>query len=167
MIATLEDIRAAKTVVESVRVHLKAPPLEIGMMVEAPSAVMLAADFAQEVDFFSIGTNDLTQYLLAMDRGHPTLAKQLDGLHPAVLRAISQTVKAAKGLGKWVGVCGGIAGDPLGATLLAGLGVHELSMAISSIPTVKAKIRAQSLKRMQALAKRALDCQTAGEVRTL
>ena len=167
MIATLEDIRAAKTVVESVRVHLKAPPVEIGMMVEAPSAVMLAADFAQEVDFFSIGTNDLTQYLLAMDRGHPTLAKQLDGLHPAVLRAISQTVKAAKGLGKWVGVCGGIAGDPLGATLLAGLGVHELSMAISSIPTVKAKIRAQSLKRMQALAKRALDCQTAGEVRTL
>lgn len=167
MIATLTDIQQAKAVVESVRSRLNAPPVEIGMMVEVPSAVFLAAEFAQEVDFFSIGTNDLTQYLLAMDRGHPVLAKQADALHPAVLRAIHQTVQAAEAQGKWVGVCGGVAGEPLGAMLLAGLGVHELSMTIPSIPAVKAKLRTQSLKRMQKLAQRALQCRTAEEVRKL
>ncbi|MGB3495953.1 MAG: phosphoenolpyruvate--protein phosphotransferase [Elainellaceae cyanobacterium] len=167
MIATLEDIRKAKDIVESVRDRLNGPAVEIGMMVEVPSAVFLAAEFAQEVDFFSVGTNDLTQYLLAMDRGHPVLAKQADALHPAVLRAISQTVKAAKEQGKWVGVCGGLAGDPLGAMVLAGLGVHELSMTIPSIPAIKAKLRTQSLKRMQKLANRALRCKTAEEVRQL
>lgn len=167
MIATLEDIRRAKEVVESVRSQLNAPPVEIGMMVEVPSAVFLAAEFAQEVDFFSVGTNDLTQYLLAMDRGHPVLAKQADALHPAVLRAIHQTVQAAQAHGKWVGVCGGAAGDPLGAMLLAGLGVHELSMTIPSIPAIKAKLRTQSLKRLQKLAQKALRCRTAEEVRKL
>lgn len=82
MIATLEDIRAGKAVLESVRAALGAPPVEVGMMVEVPSAVLMADAFAQEVDFFSVGTNDLTQYLLAMDRGHPVLAKQADALHP-------------------------------------------------------------------------------------
>lgn len=167
MIATLEDIHRAQEVVESVRSRLEAPPVEIGMMVEVPSAVFLAAEFAEVVDFFSVGTNDLTQYLLAMDRGHPVLAKQADALHPAVLRAIHQTVQAAKAEGKWVGVCGGVAGDPLGAMLLAGLGVHELSMAIPSIPAVKAKLRTQSFKRLQKLAQRALRCRTTEEVRRL
>ena len=167
MIATLEDIRRAKDVLAAVRASLNAPPVEVGMMVEVPSAVFLAAEFAQEVDFFSVGTNDLTQYLLAMDRGHPVLAKQADALHPAVLRAIYQTVQAAKAQGKWVGVCGGVAGDPLGAMVLAGLGVHELSMTIPSIPAVKAKLRRQSLKRLQKLAQQALRCRTAQEVRQL
>lgn len=167
MIATLEELRAAKAMVESVRAELKAPPVEIGMMVEVPSVVMLAADFAAEVDFFSVGTNDLTQYLLAMDRGHPSLAKTADGLHPAVLRAIDQTVQAAIAADKWVGVCGGIAGDPLGAAILTGLGVAELSVSIPSIPSVKAKIRSLSLMQMQRLAKRALRCRTAEEVRAL
>ena len=130
-------------------------------------AVLMAAEFAQEVDFFSVGTNDLTQYLLAMDRGHPVLAKQLDALHPAVLRAIAQTVAAAKQYGKWVGVCGGLAGDPLGSSILAGLGVTELSMTIPSIPGVKAKLRKTSMQRLQRLAKRALRCTTAEEVRQL
>jgi len=154
-------------VLAAVRASLNAPPVEVGMMVEVPSAVFLAAEFAQEVDFFSVGTNDLTQYLLAMDRGHPVLAKQADALHPAVLRAIYQTVQAAKAQGKWVGVCGGVAGDPLGAMVLAGLGVHELSMTIPSIPAVKAKLRRQSLKRLQKLAQQALRCRTAQEVRQL
>ncbi|HEY9888491.1 MAG TPA: phosphoenolpyruvate--protein phosphotransferase, partial [Candidatus Obscuribacterales bacterium] len=167
MIATLEDIQQAKAVVERVRSQLNAPPVEIGMMVEVPSAVLMAAEFAQEVDFFSVGTNDLTQYLLAMDRGHPDLAKQADALHPAVLRAIHQTVQAATAAGKWVGVCGGLAGDPLGALVLAGLGVHELSMSIPSIPAVKAKLRGQSFARLQTLAQRALRCRTATEVRSL
>ncbi|MEA5451659.1 phosphoenolpyruvate--protein phosphotransferase [Leptolyngbya sp. CCNP1308] len=167
MIATLEDIRAAKTVLESVRAAIDGPPVEIGMMVEVPSAVLMAAEFAQEVDFFSVGTNDLTQYLLAMDRGHPTLAKQADALHPAVLRAIYQTVQGAKLAGKWVGVCGGLAGDAQGAMILAGLGVKELSMDIPSIPKVKARLRGASMKQMKRLAQRAIACRTAEEVRAL
>ncbi|TVQ13361.1 MAG: phosphoenolpyruvate--protein phosphotransferase [Leptolyngbya sp. DLM2.Bin27] len=167
MIATLEDIRAAKTVLESVRAATDGPPVEIGMMVEVPSAVLMAAEFAQEVDFFSVGTNDLTQYLLAMDRGHPTLAKQADALHPAVLRAIAQTVQGAKLSGKWVGVCGGLAGDAQGAAILAGLGVKELSMDIPSIPKVKARLRGAAMKQMQRLAQKALACRTAEEVRAL
>lgn len=167
MIATLEEIQAAKRVLEVVRASLDAPPVEIGMMVEVPSAVLMVAEFAQEVDFFSVGTNDLTQYLLAMDRGHPSLAKQADALHPAVLRAIQQTVQAATAANKWVGVCGGMAGDPLGATLLAGLGVHELSVSIPSIPSVKAALRSLPLTQMQRRAQAALHCRTAAEVRAL
>ncbi|HEY9879214.1 MAG TPA: phosphoenolpyruvate--protein phosphotransferase [Leptolyngbyaceae cyanobacterium] len=167
MIATLEDLRAAKTIAESVRKTVDGPPVEIGMMVEVPSAVLMADLFAQEVDFFSIGTNDLTQYLLAMDRGHPALAKQADGLHPTVLRAIAQTVQAAKAAGKWVGICGGVASEPLGAMILSGLGVAELSVSIPSIPTVKATLRRQSYAQMQRLAQRALQCGTAAEVRSL
>ncbi|MFQ4139842.1 phosphoenolpyruvate--protein phosphotransferase [Nodosilinea sp. PGN35] len=167
MIATLEDIRAAKTVLESVRAATDGPPVEVGMMVEVPSAVLMAAEFAQEVDFFSVGTNDLTQYLLAMDRGHPTLAKQADALHPAVLRAIAQTVQGANSAGKWVGVCGGLAGDAQGAAILAGLGVKELSMDIPSIPKVKARLRGASMKQMRRLAQKALACRTAEEVRAL
>lgn len=167
MIATLEDICAAKTVLKSVQAAMDGPPMEIGMMVEVPAAVLMAAEFAQEVDFFSVGTNDLTQYLLAMDRGHPTLAKQADALHPAVLRAIHQTVEAATAAGKWVGVCGGLAGDALGATILAGLGVKELSMDIPSIPKIKARLRGSSMKQMRRLANQALVCRTADEVRNL
>jgi len=167
MISTLEDLRAAKAIVESVRATVNGYPIEMGMMVEVPSVVLMAAEFAEEIDFFSIGTNDLTQYLLAMDRGHPILAKQADGLHPAVLRAIAQTVNAANTAGKWVGVCGGVAGDPIGAVILAGLGVKELSVSIPSIPAVKAKLRSLSLPQMQRLAQRALQCKTAEEVRRL
>src|SRR3989442_7708555 len=104
-------------------------------MVEVPSAVILADHLAPEVDFFSIGTNDLTQYTLAMDRLHPQLARQADALHPAVLRMIEKTVQAARGAGKWVGVCGGIAGDPEGAVILTGLGGSELSVSVTSIAT--------------------------------
>lgn len=167
MIATLEDFQAAKQIAEQVRQEIGADPVEIGMMIEVPSAVLLADQFAQEVDFFSIGTNDLTQYTLAMDRGHPALAKQADGLHPAVLRMIDQTVQAAKAAGKWVGVCGGIAGDPKGATLLVGLGVAELSISIPSVAAVKAKLRNLSFAQTQALAQRALKCRNAQEVRAL
>ena len=167
MIATLEDIKAAKKIAEEVRLEVGAEPVDIGMMIEVPSAVLMADEFAKEVDFFSIGTNDLTQYTLAMDRGHPALAKQADGLHPAVLRMIYQTVQAASAAGKWVGVCGGIAGDPKGAAILAGLGVTELSISIPSVAAVKAKLRKLSLSQTQNLAKRALKCRNAQEVRAL
>jgi multiphosphoryl transfer protein len=127
----------------------------------------MADHFAQEIDFFSIGTNDLTQYTLAMDRLHPQLARQADALHPAVLRMIDKTVQAARNAGKWVGVCGGIAGDPKGAAILTGLGVSELSVSVPSIAAVKAHIRSRSLSEMQSIAQQALQCRTAAEVRSL
>ncbi|MFM7426088.1 MAG: phosphoenolpyruvate--protein phosphotransferase [Elainella sp.] len=167
MIATLEEFEAARQIAEAMRAELGAAPVDYGMMVEVPSAVLLAREFAQQVAFFSIGTNDLTQYALAMDRGHPALAKQADGLHPAVLRLIDQTVQAAKAEGKWVGVCGGIAGEPLGAAILTGLGVTELSVSIPSVAAVKAKLRSLSFSEAKALAQRALDCPSAQAVRAL
>ena len=118
-------------------------------MIEVPAAVVLADQFATEVDFFSIGTNDLTQYVLAMDRMHPVLAPQADGLNPAVLRMVRQTVEAARKAGIWVGACGGIAGDPAGAMLLAGLGVTELSVGIPRIAAIKALLRGRSMKRLE------------------
>ncbi len=167
MISTLDDFAQAKSMAEQVRQELNAPEVELGIMIEVPSAVVLADQFAQEVDFFSIGTNDLTQYTLAMDRLHPQLAKQADGLHPAVLRMVDQTVKAAKQAGVWVGVCGGIAADPKGAAILTGLGVSELSVSIPSVAAVKAQIRTTSLAALQTLAQKALNCRTAQEVRAL
>ena len=167
MIATLEEVQRARAIAEQVQRELNAPPLSLGIMVEVPSAVVMADQLAQEIDFFSIGTNDLTQYVLAMDRLHPQLAKQADALHPAVLRMIAQTVQAAEKAGKWVGVCGGLASDPRGALILTGLGVTELSASVPAIPTVKAEIRGRSLAEMQALAQKALQCRTAAEVRSL
>lgn len=167
MIATLEDLRAAREVAERVRRELNVPPVEIGIMIEVPSAVLIAEELAREADFFSVGTNDLTQYLLAIDRMHPTLGNQVDGLHPAVLRMIELTVRAASKAGKWVGVCGGVAGDPLGALILTGLGVTELSMSLPSVAAVKATMRGYSSAQAKELARRALACATAGEVRAL
>lgn len=167
MVSTLEDVERARAIAEQVRQELNAPALPLGIMIEVPSAVILADHFAQEVDFFSIGTNDLTQYTLAMDRLHPQLARQADALHPAVLRMIERTVQAARKAGKWVGVCGGIAGDPKGAVILTGLGVSELSVSIPSIAAVKAEIRSHSLAEMQEVAQKALQCRTAAEVRSL
>jgi phosphocarrier protein FPr len=167
MIATIEDWRQARDIAEQVRQELNAPHVPLGIMIEVPSAAILADQFAQEVDFFSIGTNDLTQYTLAMDRLHPQLAKQADGLHPAVLRMVESTVQAARKAGKWVGVCGGLAGDPKGAVILTGLGVSELSVGIPSIATIKAHIRGLSLAEMQRIAQQALQCRTAAEVRSL
>jgi phosphocarrier protein FPr len=167
MVSTLEDLEAAKAMAAEVRWELGANAVEIGIMIEVPSAVVMAEEFAQEVDFFSIGTNDLTQYVLAMDRGHPILAKQADGLHPAVLRMVDRTVQAATAAGKWVGVCGGIAGDPRGAAILTGLGVSELSVSIPSIAAIKAQVRRLSLVKAQALARQAVSCRTAAEVRSL
>jgi phosphocarrier protein FPr len=136
-------------------------------MIEVPSAVAMAEELAQEVDFFSIGTNDLTQYTLAMDRLHPMLAKQADALHPAVLRMIGRTVQAADSAGIWVGVCGGMAADPQGAVILVGLGVRELSMSIPSVAAVKAHLRRLSLSDAKLLAKKALACRNAAAVRHL
>jgi len=167
MISGLADLREAVAITERVRQELGAERLEIGIMIEVPSAVMMATELAAEVDFFSIGTNDLTQYVLAMDRGHPMLARQADGLHPAVLRMIDQTVRATAGKNTWVGVCGGVAGEPLGAVILIGLGVAELSVSIPSIAAIKARVRNVSMRDAVALARRALACDSAEAVRAL
>jgi phosphocarrier protein FPr len=167
MISTLEELRRAKALTEEVRKALGAEPVEIGVMIEVPSAVMMADELAAEVDFFSVGSNDLTQYTLAVDRMHPILSRQADGLHPAVLRMIARTVQAADKAGKWVGVCGGIAADPAGVAILAGLGVRELSVAIPSIAAVKAQIRGLTFAQAQSLAQRALACGDAPAVRRL
>ncbi|MBI5945672.1 MAG: phosphoenolpyruvate--protein phosphotransferase [Chloroflexi bacterium] len=167
MISTVEDVEQVLEIVEKVRAELNAPKIEIGIMVEVPSAVLLAEHLAKLVDFFSIGTNDLTQYTLAMDRVHPQLAKQADALNPAVLRMVDLTVKAATKEGKWVAVCGGAASDTKGASILVGLGVKELSVTVPTIPTIKAHLRKTSLTDLQALAQQALACRTAAEVRAL
>jgi multiphosphoryl transfer protein len=116
-------------------------PIEVGVMIEVPSAALLADQLAQHADFLSIGTNDLTQYTLAMDRCQADLAAQADGLHPAVLRLVAVTVQGANKHGKWVGVCGALAGDPLAVPLLVGLGVTELSVDPVSVPGIKARVR--------------------------
>ncbi|MGB4948249.1 MAG: phosphoenolpyruvate--protein phosphotransferase, partial [Candidatus Competibacter denitrificans] len=165
MVGLLSELRDAKAMLEEERQRLNAAPIETGIMVEIPAAAIMAAQFAREVDFFSIGTNDLTQYTLAMDRGHPKLAPKVDGLNPSILRLIAWTVKAAHDEGKWVGVCGGIASDPQAVPLLIGLGVDELSVSLPTIPSIKAQIRTLWLHECQELAQRALALETAAEVR--
>lgn len=167
MIGRVEEWRAAKAILNEVKAAHPCADLQVGIMIEVPSAALLAPILAQEVDFFSIGTNDLTQYTLAIDRGHPILSAEADGLHPSILQLIDHTVKAAHKHGKWVGICGELAADPKAVPILMGLGVDELSMSPNSIPLVKAQIRTLNYSQAQALAKRALECESATAVRQL
>lgn len=167
MIMSVSEVIKLKEMAEEIRQDLAAPVLKLGIMIEVPAAAIMADIFARHVDFFSIGTNDLTQYTMAVDRQNPDLAAEADSLNPAVLRMVEATVKGALANKKWVGVCGGIAGDPFGAMLLTGLGVKELSMTPRDISAVKARLRAYSLADMQKLAKKALQCETAEAVRAL
>ena len=173
MIASPEELRAAKSALERARRdvasagHPVATSLQVGMMVEVPSAAVLADQFAREADFFSIGTNDLTQYTLAADRTNERVAYLSDACHPAVLRQIRSVVQAAHAAGRWVGVCGELAGDPDAVPLLLGLDLDELSMAPVAIPAAKAIIRRWSWGDAQQLAARALDVDSAMAVRNL
>jgi multiphosphoryl transfer protein len=167
MIATLSELRDVKAMLAEEAASLGLPTVPAGIMVEIPAAAVMAAQFAREADFFSIGTNDLTQYTLAMDRGHPKLAPQVDGLNPAVLRLIAHTVSGARPERKPVGVCGGIASDPRAVPILVGLGVDELSVSLPAIPAVKAQIRALRVDVCRQLAERALAAESAEEVRAL
>jgi phosphocarrier protein FPr len=167
MVTHLAEIQALRDHCQRARDQVNGPRLELGIMVEVPAVALLADRFAPQVDFFSVGTNDLTQYTLAIDRQHPALAAQADSLHPAVLDLIARTIDAAKRHGTWVGVCGGLAGDPLGARILTGLGVDELSMSAQDVATVKATLRAGSYESMRTLARQALAAGTADEVHAL
>jgi phosphocarrier protein FPr len=167
MITTLNELRDVKAILAEEAASLNVPSIPAGIMVEVPAAAVMSAQFAREAEFFSIGTNDLTQYTLAMDRGHPKLAPQVDGLSPAVLRLIAHTVEGARSAGRWVGVCGGIAGDPCAVPILIGLGVSELSVSLPAIPTVKAQIRVLRMDTCRKIAESALSAESAEEVRSL
>lgn len=165
MVSTLDELRRAKAILAEQRRAFGVADVKVGIMVEVPSAAILARHFAKEVDFLSIGTNDLTQYTLAADRGNAKLAGIADGLDPSVLALIGETVRGAEGSGCWVGVCGGIASDPLAVPVLIGLGVDELSVSIPAIPMIKARVRELSSADCRKLAGDVLDLPSAGEVR--
>ncbi len=167
MISDIAEIRQARVLIEELRAELNSDPIQIGIMVEVPSAALMADVLAPEIDFFSIGTNDLTQYTLAMDRGNSALASKHDGLHPAVLRLIAQTIDAAHKYGKRADICGELGSDAAAVPILLGLGMDELSVSIPSIPTVKAQVRSLKISDLQSLAREALNCSTAQEVREL
>lgn len=167
MVSDVSEFRAARALVQRIAAEMGAPQVELGIMVEVPSAALMADAFARDADFFSIGTNDLTQYTLAIDRMHPSLARMADGLHPAVLRLIAETVRGAKRAGKWVGVCGELGSDVQAVPILVGLGVAELSVTVPAVARVKAQIRELNLAEAEQLAARALACATAAEVRAL
>lgn len=168
MIATLEDLRRVRTVIDAESAALgRDVPIELGVMVEVPSAALLAARFAGEVDFFSVGTNDLTQYALAMDRCNPRLAPQLDPFHPAVLHLIALACQGAATQGRWVGVCGNLAASPLAAPVLIGLGVTELSASANTLPEIKALVRTLDMAQCQAVAAQVLELENAAQVRAL
>jgi len=142
-----------------------ASEVKVGVMIEVPAAALIAEPLAREVDFFSIGTNDLTQYTLAMDRGHPKLARQADALHPAVLRLMQMTVEGAHRHGAWVGVCGGIASDAMAVPVLVGIGIDELSVSVPAVGSIKAQLARFTLDEARALAADVLALGTAAEVR--
>jgi phosphoenolpyruvate-protein phosphotransferase len=162
-----ELIRLRKRIDEFAREMGRTDPIEVGVMIEVPSAALLADQLSQYADFLSIGTNDLTQYTLAMDRCQADLAAQADGLHPAVLRLISATVQGANKHGKWVGVCGALAGDPLAVPLLVGLGVTELSVDPVSVPGIKARVRNLNYQLCQQRAQDVLALESAQAVRAV
>lgn len=168
MITDVEDLSAVRAVLDEVRRELRfAGEIEVGVMIETPAAALLADSLARTADFLSLGTNDLTQYTLAMDRGHPQLAARLDALHPAVLRLIARTAQAARAHGRHTAVCGGLASEPLAAPLLIGLGVNELSAVPAVIPQLKVRIGGVTMAQCRELAQQALEADTAAAVRAL
>ncbi|TCS13264.1 phosphoenolpyruvate--protein phosphotransferase [Caulobacter sp. BK020] len=168
MIASLDELRAVRAVLEEAKRELEITErVELGVMIETPAAAVTADLLAAEADFLSVGTNDLTQYVLAMDRGNPELAARIDALHPAVLRMIAQTCAGAAKHHRWVGVCGGLASDLVAVPVLVGLGVTELSATAATVPEVKALVRALNVEACQALARQALDQTSPEAVRDL
>jgi phosphoenolpyruvate-protein phosphotransferase len=171
MVATIADVRLLTELRDEARTAVVATGaacperMVTGVMIEVPSAAILAPELARLVDFFSIGTNDLTQYVLAADRGNPSLARFQDALHPAVLRTIAAVVAGADGAGIPVAVCGELAGDPAGALVLVGLGVDELSADAGSLDGIRACLAAFDGAELRALASKALAATDAETVR--
>lgn len=170
MIISLEELRSAKEILEECKRELESEnrafdkTVEVGMMIETPASVIMAGEFAKEVDFFSIGTNDLTQYLLAVDRGNKRIAGMYNSFHPSVLRSIKKVIKAGHDKNIKVGMCGEFAGDEKAVELLLGLGLEEFSMSAAEIPNIKDKIRNASYKEAAMLAEKACEKSSIAEI---
>jgi phosphoenolpyruvate-protein phosphotransferase len=170
MVSNIHEVEHARQILNEARESLKkegkpyAEKVQFGIMIEVPSAALLANHFAKVVDFFSIGTNDLTQYTLAVDRTNERVADLATPFNPAVLTLIARTISAAHAAGKWVGLCGEMAGDPLAAPVLLGLGLDEFSMAAKSVPVVKDMLRGMSAKDCKPIADHVLTLPTADAV---
>jgi phosphotransferase system enzyme I (PtsI) len=171
MISSIKEVRAAKGYVEEAKKQLRAQNLpfdekiKVGIMVEVPAAAVLAEDLANEVDFLSIGTNDLIQYLLAVDRGNDVVSGLYQEFHPAVLRFLRRIIERGKKRDVWVGMCGEMAGDPMATILLLGLGLDEFSVVPKVLPEIKKIIRSVKLREAKRIAKHALSLQTEDEVK--
>jgi len=168
MVTDLAEILAVRSILDEVKIDSGIyGPIELGAMIETPAAALTASALIREVDFLSIGSNDLTQYTLAMDRGHPELASRTDSLHPAVLKLIAAAAAAGTAAGKLVAVCGGVAADRSAVPILLGLGVRELSVVPAAIPDLKRQIRAMRIGDCRELADRCLNLASSAEVRAL
>jgi multiphosphoryl transfer protein len=173
MVTTLGEFRAATELLEEARRGLAAgrhrvpPRIEVGVMVEVPAVALMADRFAPHADFFSIGTNDLSQYTMAADRGNERVAGLADPLHPGVLQLIRRVARAAEQHGKWAGVCGEMAADPVAVPFLIGLGITELSVSSPSVPAVKELIRRLDRSVTRALSEKAMGLSSAADVRAL
>lgn len=173
MVATVEEIQQAMEMLKKARRQLDERGIaynhhmDVGIMVEVPSAAMLADRLAEHVDFFSIGTNDLIQYSMAADRSNPATAYLYQPTHPAIVRLLRDVMAAASRRGIWVSVCGEVAGDPLMTPLLLGLGIQELSMSLPSIGTIKRLIRHMRMHEAEELVRQSVACSTAAEVKAL
>jgi phosphoenolpyruvate-protein phosphotransferase len=167
MVTDAAEITAVRAVIDELLAELGSrSPIELGAMVETPAAALMASALIREVDFLSIGSNDLTQYTLAMDRGHPELAGRTDALHPAVLKLVAATASAGVSAGKLVAVCGGVAADRFAVPILLGLGVRELSVVPAAIPAIKRQVRALRISDCRELALRCLDLASPAAVRS-
>jgi len=171
MVSSLEEIQKVKEIVAEAKEELQREgtpydrQMELGIMVEVPAAVQLARRFLREVDFLSLGTNDLIQYILAVDRSNRRVASLYEPLHPAVLAALNSTIKAGKQEGKRVGMCGEMAGDPLAAIVLLGMGLEEFSMGSLYIPVIKKTIRSITYQAAKTVAEIVLGMDTVGEIK--
>lgn len=173
MVISVEEVRELKAELEMLKAQLREEgkafdeTIEVGVMVETPAAAVIARHLAKEVDFFSIGTNDLTQYTLAVDRGNELISHLYNPMSPAVLNLIKQVIDASHAEGKWTGMCGELAGDERATLLLLGMGLDEFSMSAISIPRIKKLIRNANFADTQALAEQALAQPTADELMKL
>jgi phosphotransferase system enzyme I (PtsI) len=171
MISEVEELKSAKALLEEVKDELREKKIpfdeniEVGIMVEIPSAALAGDSLAKESNFFSIGTNDLIQYTLAVDRGNERIAHLYQGFHPAVLKLIKETIEAGHRNGIWVGLCGEMAGDPLATVLLVGMGVDELSTSAMAIPEIKKIIRSVTFEEAQRVAGQVLTLSTISDIK--
>ncbi|BCO12878.1 phosphoenolpyruvate-protein phosphotransferase PtsI [Aeromonas hydrophila] len=170
MIISVEEFRSLKATVEMLKAELRAEgkafdeSIEVGIMIETPAAAVMAHHLAKEVDFFSIGTNDLTQYTLAVDRGNEMISAMYNPLSPSVLTLIKMVIDASHAEGKWTGMCGELAGDERATLLLLGMGLDEFSMSAISVPRIKKLIRNTNFEDVKAMADQALSFATAAEI---